>query len=424
MKNILVMFSLLAAIGAVTTTKVLTASTPLSKNATLCLQEKIDEVLAPSTDTKRSVKINCRLELKATDRVTKQILLFGEDSSGTEIKCNGATLSPSFGHDAIVVRSQQTAQPTTNLPIGKWSRPYGITVSGCKVLGGIVVMGVLNNNKPGIFQDSSRLAGHTQRMQDSAPSHISFVSMYIEANRSSALYVHPGSTYVTLKSSRLSGSTYGPVIYLDAESANNTIKNNNFDVDTTRSFDITNFSSLFSREIIAVDGSAYNKIIGNRFSQVDEGGIYIYRNCGEGGIIRHQTPHDNQIINNIFYYNKYKGSNPSIFVSSRDGNSSFCKDDSGYSYGSSNDNGDFATNTAIIENRIYKFSPSSMIKIGKTGSSDIQLNTTVPVGTTVSKLSSSCYVSEEKRVYGNKTVRTDKGKSFTCNDGLWVSTGK
>lgn len=397
-------------------------SVPTVTAATLCSQTKINEVLSPATNSSRAVSVNCQLVLKSTDRITKQILISGAGASGTQIKCNGATVAPSYGTNAIAVSSKQIADATAELPVGKWSSPSDITVSGCKVSGNIAVIGVVNNNKPGIFQNSSRLAGHTKRIQDNAPSRISFTSMAITSNGGSSLYIHPGSTYVTLKDSTLQDSTYGPVIYLDAESAYNTIQNNNFNVDTTRDFDILNASSWSSRELIAIDGSAYNKIIGNHFSQLDEGGIYIYRNCGEGGIIRQQTPNHNQIINNIFSYNKYDGGNPSIFVSARDGSSSYCKDDAGYPYGSSVNNGDFATNTVIIENRIYKFSPSSMIKVGKSGSADIQLNTTVSVGTAVSSRSSSCYVPEEKSVYKNTAKRTVGGVSFTCNDGLWISS--
>ena len=424
MKTILLVLSFFAAAGTTTIAHVakVSVTAPKTTTSTLCSQTKINEILAQATDSSHIVSVNCQLVLKSTDRVTKQILISGATANGTQIKCNGATLAPSSGANALVVSSKQTAGATTELPVGKWSRPSDVTVSGCKVSGNIVVIGVVNNNKPGIFQNSSRLAGHTKRIQDNAPTRISFVSMNVTSTGGSSLYVHPGSTYITLKNSTLQGSTYGPAIYLDAESAHNTIQNNNFDVDTTRDFNILDTSSWRSREILAIDGSAYNKIIGNRFSQLNEGGIYIYRNCGEGGVIRHQTPNHNEIINNIFYYKNYSGDKPSIFVSSRGGNSSYCKDDAGYSYGSSNNNGDFAINTAIIENRIYKFSPSSMIKVGKTGSADIQLNTTVPVETIVSNRSSSCYVSEEKRVYKNASKRTVGGTSFICTDGLWASS--
>lgn len=399
------------------------SSSPLA----LCGKEKLKEILAPATDSSHTVRVNCRLEMKSTDRVTKQLIILGAEANGAQIKCNGATLAPSRDTNAIVVNSRQIAAAGAGLPVGKWERPENVTFTGCKILGNIRVVGVPNNNKPGVFQDSSRLAGHSERIQSSAPSHISFVSMDITSSNGTSLYIQPGSTFITLKNSILRGSVSGVAVYLDAESANNTIQNNNFMVDTTHDFDISNIAgSLSSREIIAIDSSSYNKIIGNRFSELDEGGIYLYRNCGEGGIIRHQTPNHNQIINNIFYYNKYNGDKPAIFVSSRDGTATgvrfYCDDDKGYPYGSSVNNGDFATNTVIMENRIYKFDPMSMIKIGKSGSAEIQSNTKIAVGSTTSNRHSSCYVFEEKRLYKDKEKRMSGRNSFVCKDGLWISS--
>jgi hypothetical protein len=124
------------------------------------------------------------------------------------------------------------------------------------------------------------------------------------------------------------------------------------------------------REQIAVDGSAYNKIVANSFGTLSNGGIYLYRNCGERGVVRHQAPQYNQIINNIFYYNKYNGFNPAVWLGSRNTitdignflNINYCDDDNGYDFGSSKDNEDFARYNVIAENQIYKRSVSEMIR--------------------------------------------------------------
>ena len=75
--------------------------------------------------------------------------------------------------------------------------------------------------------------------------------------------------------------------------------------------------------MLAVDASDYNKIIDNRFSALSNGGIYLYRNCGQDGIVRQTTPSHNTIVNNIFYYNKYNPfppfANPSVFMGARNG---------------------------------------------------------------------------------------------------------
>ena len=100
--------------------------------------------------------------------------------------------------------------------------------------------------------------------------------------------------------------------------------------------------------MLAVDGSSYNLIINNWFSGLNNGGIYLYRNCGEGGTVRHATPSYNQIINNVFYYDEYIGFNPSVFIGSRNGNRSYCGDDGGYPFGSNSSDLDYARYNVVM----------------------------------------------------------------------------
>src|SRR5690606_13104846 len=127
---------------------------------------------------------------------------------------------------------------------------------------------------------SSIREGHTAREQKAAPTRILISNVEFEANGGIPLYLGPGTTHVTIENSKFTGICGSVAIYLDAESAHNIIRNNTFNIQTMR-------------EIIAVDGSANNRIEGNRFNLVSHGGIYLYRNCGEGGTVRHQTPHGN-----------------------------------------------------------------------------------------------------------------------------------
>lgn len=127
------------------------------------------------------------------------------------------------------------------------------------------------------------------------------------------LYVGPGSTKVKVIDSYFKGESIGSSIYLDAESAMNVIKNNHFSVtQITKSTNVKvlfwNFGGEYAREVIAVDGSARNIIVNNVFNKADWGGVYLYRNCGEGGTIKHQAPRGNNISNNFFYYENFSGS--------------------------------------------------------------------------------------------------------------------
>ena len=67
-----------------------------------------------------------------------------------------------------------------------------------------------------------------------------------------------------------------------------------------------------------------------------------------------------EIINNIFYYNKYNGDNPSVYLGSRDRGGwfqdtfGFCEDDAGYPFGSSVSDKDYARYNVVMQNQIYK----------------------------------------------------------------------
>ena len=157
------------------------------------------------------------------------------------------------------------------------------------------------------------------------------------------MYLAPGVTKVTIKNSKFIGNTVSTVIYLDAESAYNTIRNNTFNVEGSATFRV--------REVIAVDGSAHNQITGNTFEKAVGGGVYLYRNCGEGGTVRHQSPQYNVIENNNFNLSGLNWGNYGIWLGSRNGNRNYCSADDGHKFGSSIDNGDFADYNVVSNNK-------------------------------------------------------------------------
>ena len=226
-----------------------------------------------------------------------------------------------------------------------------VTIKNCKIKGSIRVYGLgLNGESEGV-KESSHKEGHTQRAQAAAPSKIYITNVTIEGVNRIPVYLAPGVTKVSIENSRFIGTTDSSVIYLDAESAYNTINNNIFNVDgnfTFRQFRI--------REVIAVDGSAHNVIAGNKFEKAVGGGVYLYRNCGEGGTVRHQEPQYNLIANNEFNLSGLHWGNYGIWLGARNGNRTYCGADDGHKFGSSVDNGDFAMYNYVDGN---KFSGSS-----------------------------------------------------------------
>ena len=190
---------------------------------------------------------------------------------------------------------------------------------------------------------SSRRANHTGRLQAAAPTSVRLEDVTITGTGSIPLYVGPGVTGLTLTGSRLDGRSVSTAIYLDAESGLNVLSDNIIAVRT-------------GREIIAVDGSAGNVITGNHIDLsvgglANRGGVFLYRNCGEDGIVRHQTPSTNRITGNTFRAS-WLGPVRAVVVGSRDGDRRYCDADAGYPFGSSVDDGDGAAGNVVSGNRV------------------------------------------------------------------------
>jgi len=173
--------------------------------------------------------------------------------------------------------------------------------------------------------------GHTDRIREVAPTNITVRGITFDTDGSThQIYFGPGST-----SSR--------------------IINCNFSAETGE-----------RREVLSVDGSEGNFIAGNNFRQCTWGGIFVYRNCGEKGTVRHQKPQNNTISNNTFNLsgmpllrisNRSGHQGSFIFVpygiilGSRQGGSSYCELDNMYDVGSGKSDLDYARNNTLEGNK-------------------------------------------------------------------------
>lgn len=215
--------------------------------------------------------------------------------------------------------------------------PENIVIRNCKLRGSIRVMGLGRNGEAEGVRQSSRSLGHTERAQAAAPRNILLSNIEFEARGRVPLYVAPGATRVRVEGCKFVGTSVSTVIYLDAESAQNAIVGNVFETGARR-------------EVIAVDGSARNLISRNAFNRAARGGVYLYRNCGEGGTVRHQTPSGNIIENNRFDLKGLSSGAYGVWLGSRNGRSSFRDADRGYDFGSSIDDRDFADQNRVLHN--------------------------------------------------------------------------
>ena len=274
------------------------------------------------------------LKLLAPAPRLEKVELAGSGASGTVIDLQGGWFNGGKPTE-LVIRSQERRDG--------WDVPQRITIRNGRLRGAIRIFGMGRNGEAPRVRESSVSQGHTERSQAAAPREIVLENLQIEAEHRIPLYLGPGVTGVTVKDCAFTGSTVSTVVYLDAESAGNRIENCIFDVRA-------------AREVIAVDGSARNVIGGNRFVRAAFGGIYLYRNCGEGGTVRHQTPRENRIENNTFDLSGLRPGSYGIWLGSRQGRRSYCEADAGYHLGSSADNRDFSDDNTVTGN---VFEPAS-----------------------------------------------------------------
>ncbi|MCV9999121.1 right-handed parallel beta-helix repeat-containing protein [Pararhizobium sp. YC-54] len=294
-------------------------------------------VKATATNQDASVELRCSLTLSPGDIVTKRLIFSGAGASGATLDCKGATLdgtrgSINFGKPAVLIRSTKGKN-------GDWSAPSDITVRNCVIKGALRLQGLGTNGQAKAVQLSSLTPDHTAFAQASAPRQIFLSALTLVADGRVPLYIGPGVTGVRLEKSTLTGKSDGPALYLDAESGGNTITGNRFAVESRR-------------EQIAIDGSAKNTIRGNIFDDPSGGGIFLYRNCGEGGTIRHQKPQHNTISGNTFKYQMAFMAKPAVWLNSRNGAQRYCFRDPAHPFGSSLNSKDFAQFNTVTGNRL------------------------------------------------------------------------
>lgn len=294
------------------------------------------ELAQLTTDTATPYRLTCRALLAPGQAVVRPIVIEGAEASGAGLDCAGGSVGRPGA--AVSTRSPSIAIWSRRITADRWSRPSDIRITRCLIHGSVRVWGMGADGSYDDLRASSRTADHTQAAQASAPSHITLDEVVIRGTGSIPLYVGPGVTGLSLTRSTLEGSSVSTAVYLDSESADNRLEDNLLRTRTRR-------------EMIAVDGSARNRITGNRFELGGRPGVYLYRNCGERGVIRHQTPSFNTIIDNEF-----TGANPLrprlVVENARQGRRPYCDADRGYPWGSSIDNKDgSSSNTVRINSR-------------------------------------------------------------------------
>jgi len=371
------------------------------------------------------VEVACSLTLPANRMITRKIAYKGSAASGATLNCTCDRSGCTTLKGGIVILS----------PSGR-GRPENITVRNCKITGDVKLNVPSFTFCPDGGACRDRRPDFEAWVRARAPRRITFDNVTISGSGGDRFYVGWGVTETKLINSVLEGEASGVPIYLAPHSSRTLIKNNRIRTNTWKS------GVARGRETIAIDGADHNQIVGNWFGDLNRGGIYLYRNCGENGGIRHTTPSYNHIINNVFYYNNYDGSNPAVYLGSRNGNppgfeidlpvvgtvGSYCDEDAGYPYGSSADDRDFATHNVVMQNEVVKRSVATLnqsLNWVNNAMNLVDRNQTVSRGTWP-RPPAGCYVrgGEKEFILHGETTETFMGRDgspacdkVTCHDG-------
>lgn len=335
-----------------------------------CSRDVISELCQVATPGNDSVDLHCNIDFNKLDcrsvglpnTITKRLRFSGNQASNITVDLAGAHIDAGVGTlnykrgDIVEFVSSATNNE-------RWSVPENIVFKNAHITGSLRLYGLGKNGEAPLVRASSYTEHHVDTLRTNAPNHINLENLEIIGLGRTPLYFAPGVHHVSLSNSTIGGKSVRVGIYLDAESTENVIRDNTISVKTNDG----SFLGFYDRgwPQIALDASSRNIVQNNRFDFLMQGGIYLYRNCGEGGTIRHGTSSLNVITGNDFIYQLTSESgpvaNPGVLIGSRDYGSfensmpgTHCDDDeaAGLKVGSAISNRDFATENTVTGNRV------------------------------------------------------------------------
>ncbi|MBU1345486.1 MAG: right-handed parallel beta-helix repeat-containing protein [Alphaproteobacteria bacterium] len=291
-------------------------------------------LIQPADAGAEPIRLTCRATLPPGLTVQRRIVFEGAEASGAGLDCNGGSIGRT---DRVSTTREPTVAVWSRRNGDGWSVPHDVRIVRCTINGNLRVWG-LGRDDIDALRASSRTADHTTRVQASAPTGLRLEDVTFVGAGSIPLYVGPGVGGVRMTGGGFRGRSVSTAVYLDAESQGADIRDVDFDIRT-------------GREQIAIDGSAGNRISGNRFQLRGRGGVFLYRNCGEDGVVRHQSPSGNVISDNRFRGGAWFRPR-AVVVGSREGRRRYCGDDAGWPWGSSIDDGDGARGNVVSGNAV------------------------------------------------------------------------
>ncbi len=223
-------------------------------------------------------KLKGKVKLKRGCVYSKRFVI---KTSDAHLDCDGAQIAPKDPDDeGVLIRGQID----------------NVRVENCYVDGGRGVGIKPPDRKEGESNDDYRKR---------SPTRIVVSNMHVTKSSNVGVYIHHHVTGATVQNCIIE-ENWKPGMYLGAESARNTIRNNLIRKNGFRSESGGYTIGWYRREGIAVDASAGNVIEGNQIEDNAFGGVLLYKNCWEyaaekpSSKQRIQHSHSNIIRGNTF----------------------------------------------------------------------------------------------------------------------------
>jgi Right handed beta helix region len=251
-------------------------------------------------------EVHAENECKLTEKITRNIKLKADctytgtariQTSGVTLDCNGANIDARGEPNAIVISGAGI---------------HNVTIKNCIIF---------NADDAGVrIRDPMREPEVEKLPLDEryarGPHNIRILDTTVRDIHRVGIYVHNYAQDILIDNLTMD-DIGGAGIYLDASSVRTTIQNSHFkNIGFGWLLDLRFGPNR--REAIAIDSSAYNTIRGNRFENIANGAIHLYKNCEEKIMERKYTyerwqPSERNIIEN----NNFMDSDKGVWIASR-----------------------------------------------------------------------------------------------------------
>lgn len=230
------------------------------------------------------------MEVDGSCVVNKRVIFY---ESNSRLNCNGATIDMQFQlSEAVTIDS-------------KGNGLENIVIENCIIK---------NTRRKSIYigwsgsdRAKEEITPDRNKIYKLTPRKISIINTKIKDSKSSAIYVDDYVSSVLIDGVEIS-NTDAMAIYLEHSSIKTTIRNSL----------ISNAGRVHKREAISIDSSSENLIENNKIKDSPNGGIFLYRNCGE-----RYYEDETQVIRkmpaskNVIKFNIIDGSRYGVWIASR-----------------------------------------------------------------------------------------------------------